>query len=178
MKLTWFAGTTVRLHIGGEILVVDADHAPDFVDRTELVSGADRVFALAGDAANLPLLDPVGWRPRAAPRAVDVAAAPPALLLHRLAEGTVLVDTPGEPPCVLVSGSRQPPFGRWLDGTVVVLLGTSAAAAGLAMLEAGRPRLVALGLDDTALESVIAKLRPHLDGAALVALEPALALEI
>ena len=180
MKLTWFSGTTIRIHIGGQILVADADHAPAFVDRTELVSGADRAFALAGDAANLPLIDPVRWRSRAVPRIVDETPQRPEVVLHRISEGAVLVDAPGELPLVLASGSRQPPFGRWADGAVVVLFdnGDAMAANGTLLLGVARPRLIALAAGEGALDLGIAALREHLDGAALVALEPGLALEV
>lgn len=180
MKLTWFAGTTIRIHIGGQIFVADADNAPDFVDRRELVSGADRVFALAGDAANLPLLDPARWRPRAVRRALDESRQPQEVLLHRIGEGAVLVDAPGEPALVLAAGQRQPAFGRWADGAVAVLFDNGGAIAdnGLLLLEAARPRLVALAAADDALGPAIAVLRERLDGTALIAMEPGLALEV
>lgn len=180
MKLAWFAGTTIRIHIGGQILVADPDHAPDFVDRHELVSGADRVFALAGDAANLPLLDPARWRPRAVRKTLDEPDRPPEVLLHRIGEGAVLVDAPGELPLVLAAGSRQPPFGRWADGAVVVLFdyGNAMITNGILLLEVARPRLIALAAAEQALESAITALRERLEGAALVSLEPGLAIEV
>jgi hypothetical protein len=180
MKLTWFARTAIRIHIGGRILVADADHAPGFVDRHELVSGADRVFALAGDAANLPLLDTATWRPRAPPRPVDEGARQPEVALLRFGEGAVLVDAAGEPPLVLVAGSRVPQFGRWADGAVAVLCGTGEAitASATALLEIARPRLIAVAADEPQIEIAIAALREHLGAAALVALEPGLALEV
>jgi len=180
MKLTWFAGTTIRIHTGGQILVADADHAPDFVDRNELVSGADRVFALAGDAANLAPFDAARWRPRRPPNLIDEAARPPEVVLHRIGEGAVLVDATGEPSVVLVAGSRQPTFGRWADGAVVVLFGNgdTMIANGIQLLDVARPRLIALAADEAALDPAIAALKEHLDGAALVALEPGLAVEV
>ncbi len=180
MKLTWFSGTTIRIHIGGQILVADADHAPGFVDRHELVSGADRVFALAGDAANLPLLDPANWRPRTLPKIIDQTAGPLEVVLHRLGEGVVLVDVADEPALVLAAGSRRPPFGRWADGAVVALFGTgkAMAATGAALLAAARPKLIALAADEPALDLAISVLRAHLGGSALVSLEPGLALEV
>ncbi len=65
MKLTWFGGTTMRLHIGGAMLVVDADGAPAQIDHTELLSGADRAFALDED---LPAVDPASSSPADLPR--------------------------------------------------------------------------------------------------------------
>lgn len=180
MKLTWFAGTTIRIHIGGEILVADPDHAPDFVDRHELVSGADRVFALAGDSANLPLLDPARWRPRTGRKALDESDQHAEVLLHRIGEGAVLVDAPGELPLVLAAGSRQPPFGRWADGAVVVLFDNCNAMVtnGILLLDVARPRLIALAAAEQVLESAVTALRGHLEGAALVSLEPGLAIEV
>ena len=32
MKLTWFGGTTLRVYLGGAIIVVDADEAREFGD--------------------------------------------------------------------------------------------------------------------------------------------------
>ena len=180
MKLTWFAGTTIRLYIGGQILVADADHSPAFVDRRELVSGADRVFALAGDAANLPPLVPTGWRPRALPKIVDEAATLPDVILHRIGEGAVLVDASGEPPAVLIAGSRRPKFGRWADGAVVVLFGKADAmiATGRELLEAARPRLIALAAEEAELDAAVHALRTGLGGIPLISLEPGLALEV
>jgi hypothetical protein len=180
MKITWFAGTTIRIHIGGQILVADADHAPVSIDRTELVSGADRVFALAGDAANLPLLEPAKWRPRPLPKAIDETPQMSEVALHRLAEGSVLVDAPGEPPLVLATGQRRPPFGRWADAAVVVLFGAgdSIVANGTLLLAVARPRLIALAAEEAALDTAIGELRDRLEGAALVSLEPGMALEV
>lgn len=180
MKLTWFAGTTMRIHSGGEILVADPDHAPGFVDRHELVSGADRVFALAGDAANLPLLDPARWRPRAIRKTLDESDRHAEVLLHRIGEGAVLLDAPGELPLVLAAGGRQPSFGRWADGAVVVLFDNCSAMVtnGILLLDVARPRLVALAAAEQALESAITALRGRLEGAALVSLEPGLAVEV
>lgn len=47
MKLTWFGGATVRIHIGGSRSVCNPA-AIGGADPDELVSGADRVFALDG----------------------------------------------------------------------------------------------------------------------------------
>ncbi|HEY0919430.1 hypothetical protein, partial [Devosia sp.] len=97
MKLTWFGGTAIRLHVGGRIFVADAGQAPATVARHELLSGADAAFALATADEGLPRLDPAGWRPRPAPRPLDEAAAPAGPALYRIGAGAVLVDVPGEP---------------------------------------------------------------------------------
>ncbi len=59
MKLTWFAGSTIRIHIGGRILVADPAGISG-VDAGELVSGADATFFIdeAGEA-----VDPALWQP-------------------------------------------------------------------------------------------------------------------
>ena len=38
MKLTWFAASCFRLHLGGAIIVTDPDAAPEGVDPFELTS--------------------------------------------------------------------------------------------------------------------------------------------
>jgi hypothetical protein len=150
MKLTWFGGTTLRIHVGGEILVMNA---PD--DGGELVSGADRLF---WSSERLP--DAGNWRPRSSGRLID--AEPEGVLLHRIGQA-VLVDAAGEPP--LVIGYAEP--GRWGSEAVMVLFEPAAPPP---------VRLIALALDDV--DSAIARMAPKLDGTALVALERGLALEV
>lgn len=176
MKLTWFGGTTVRIHIGGAILVGDADGAPDRIDRTELVSGADRVFTL--DGAELPSADAVSWKPRRQTRVLDDDGTLPEVLLWAVAGG-VLVDGVGEPPLLLASGAIAE-LGRWADGAVVVLFGDGPAlsAHGATLLKARAPKVIALAGDENAVEIAIAALRDRLDGTGLFSLEPGMALEI
>ena len=178
MKLTWFAGTTIRIYIGGKILVADADRAPAFVDRNELVSGADAVFPLAGVSGGLSRLDPAGWRPRALPRLIDEGAQSSGPSVYQIGEAAVLVDAPGEPPVILAAGDVD--FGRWADGAVIVLFGTGEALLNAAekLLEAVRPRLIALAATEEAVDLAIPALRDSLGGAALVSLEPGLAVEV
>lgn len=181
MKLTWFAHTAMRIHIGGRILVADAEAAPDFVDRTELVSGADRLFALASETPGLAPLDPASWRPRPPRRAIEEAApGEDAVRLFSIGRRSVLVDAIGEPPLVLIAGSEPPRFGRWAGDAVVVLFGDGEGlvATGTVLLDIARPRLVALAADEQHIDTAVAELREHLDGAALVSLEPGLALEV
>jgi hypothetical protein len=181
MKLTWFAYTTIRIHIGGQILVADAEAAPDFVDRRELISGADRTFALASDSPGLSPLDPARWRPRLAPRAIEgEMTAHEAVRLFSIGRRAVLVDAIGEPPLVLIAASDAPRFGRWADDAVVVLFSDreGLVATGTVLLDIARPRLVALAADEAHIDLAVAELREHLDGAALVSLEPGLALEV
>jgi hypothetical protein len=58
MKLTWFGADTVRVYIGGAILVLNADQAPATIDQAELLSGADQVIT----KTSLPLADLATWR--------------------------------------------------------------------------------------------------------------------
>ncbi|HEY4200098.1 MAG TPA: hypothetical protein VGM83_06020 [Devosiaceae bacterium] len=179
MKLTWFGGTTVRIHIGGQIFVADPDQAPAGIDRTELVSGADRVITLGEADAALPVMDPMEWRRRRTPRGIDEDDMPSPIHIYHIGAGAALVDAVGEPPLALI-GADAPRFGRWADDAVVVLFGVGEAMSALAegLLEAARPRLVALAGDGVALDFAIAALRERLDGAGLMALEPGLAVEV
>ena len=179
MKLTWFATTVLRIHIGGQILVSDPDLAPAFVARRELVSGADRLFSLAKDDPALPLIDAAKWRPRVAPKVVDEAPLDLAVNIFRLGPGAVLVEAVGEPPLVLVAGGEPPRFGRWADDAVVVLFGAGEAmvATGTVLLDVARPRLIELAADEANVDIAIAELAEHLGGSGLASLEPGLALE-
>jgi hypothetical protein len=179
MKLTWFAGTTIRLHIGGQILVADADRALPGIDRQELVSGADRRFSLATDDYTLAEVDPSHWRPQRATRPLDAAPAGDVNVL-RIASDAVLIDAPGEPPLALLAGPDAPRFGRWSNDAVLVLFGAGEAlvALGTVLLDIAPPRLLALAADEPTIERAVAELGEHLDGTVLVSLEPGLALEV
>lgn len=176
MKLTWFGSTTLRVYIGGQIVVIDAARAPKGIDPGELLGAADRVVQLADDAA-LPMLDTATWRPKPAPRGID--AVPP-LEIFRLAPGSLLVAAAGEPPLVVLGSGAAPRFGRWADGAVVVLTSDSDSmvATATVLLDVARPRLIALAADEQTLDTAIEELAEHLDGAGLVSLEPGLAVEV
>ena len=176
MKLTWFGGTTLRIYIGGAIVVVDADAAPDGVDRGELLAGADRVVALAGDAA-VQSIDPAQWRPRPVPRGID--EVPPVEVLS-IGRSALLIAAAGEPPLVILGSAEPPRFGRWADGAVVVLTSGREGfiAEATVLLDVARPRLIALAADEQTLDTAVDELSEHLDGAGLVSLEPGLALEV
>jgi hypothetical protein len=176
VKLTWFGGTTVRAYLGGEIVVVDAEAAPPGIDRSELVAGADRQVALSDDPA-VPRVDPAGWRPRPAPRGID--EPPPAEILA-IAPSALLIAAAGEPPLVILAGGAPPRYGRWTDGAVIVLTSgrESLVSEVTVLLDVARPRLIALAADDQMLDSAVAALAEHLDGAGLVSLEPGLAVEV
>ncbi|KFC72439.1 hypothetical protein FF80_00194 [Devosia sp. LC5] len=177
MKLTWFGSTTLRIHIGGQILVMDAGAAPAGIDAAELVSGADGQFESRGDG--LPEVDAARWKPRRSARLVDEGSDPEAVAVFRVGRGAALVDAAGEPPVLLVT-DELPVLGRWAGEAVVVLLGDGAALAGLggALLEASAPKLLVLGGGEADIDMAVAALRDRLDGAGLVALEPSMALEV
>ncbi len=175
MKLTWFGGTTLRAYVGGAIIVVDPDGAPEGIDPAELRAGADRVVRLVGDAA-VPIIDPSVWRPRVV-RALDDVPPPD---IFRIAPAALLIAATGEPPLVILGPGEPPRYGRWADGSVVVLTSAreSLVAEASVLLDVARPRLIALAADEQTLDLVVAELAEHLDGAGLVSLEPGLALEV
>ena len=177
MKLTWFGGTTIRIHIGGAILVVDPDGAPAGIDAAELVSGADMVIERFGAA--LPSVDTALWKPRRPPRLLDEGETPLTVEAWSAGDGAVLIDAMGEPPLLLVAG-EMPALGRWTDRAVVALFGDGAGLVRLAeaALADVPPRLLALASDEQAVDMAIPRLRDQLDGTGLVALEAGLALEI
>ena len=175
MKLTWFGGTSLRVYIGGEIVVVDADAAPEGIDRGELLAGADKIVGLADPA--LPVIDVTTWRPRPAVRGIDEL---PPVEVFRIAPGSVLISAPGEPPLAILGSGEAPRFGRWSDGAVIVLTSgrDSLVAEATVLLDVSRPRLIALAADEQTLDTAIEELSEHLGGAGLVSLEPGLALEV
>jgi hypothetical protein len=172
MKLTWFGGTTLRLHIGGRILVCDPV-ARNGVDAGELVSGADRIFRLADD---LPAADPLRWQPRRAPALLDEPAAPE-VELWRLGPGSVLVDAVGEPPLLLATAAPVG-AGRWGRDAVVVAMGADVVGAAAGAVEALGPRVVAVAAAESEVGAALAAVRERLDGTGFMALEAGLALEV
>ncbi len=177
MKLTWFGGTTIRIHIGGAILVVDPAGAPGGIDAAELVSGADTV--IAGFGATLAAVDSSTWKPRKPPRLLDESDVPPPVEAWSAGAGAILMEAMGEPPLLLVS-DEVAPLGRWAEDAVVALFGSGdqLAALGNAILDDTPPRLLALAGDEAAIDTAIAALRDRLDATGLVSLEAGLALEI
>jgi hypothetical protein len=177
MKLTWFGGTTVRIHIGGAMLVLDADGAPGRIDRTELVSGADQLLSF-GALEGLEAVDPKQWAPRKTTALMDDAEGPP-VRACRIGETAIVLDAIGERPLLIVTGPVER-MGRWAGTAVVVTLGAPAALPGLVanVLEQLGPKLIAVAGPEEAMDRVIAQVKHALDGTGLVALEPALALEV
>ncbi len=172
MKLTWFGGTTFRIHVGGQVLVVDADGAPERIDRTELLSGADRAFGL-GDA-----LPEAGerWAPRKVGALIDEAELPE-VLLFRLNDAAVLIEAVGEAPLVIATG-EVPEVGRWGREAVVIAAGRDLAGTARSVVNEIGPRLMALAGGEHAVDATIEAVRDLLDGTGLMAMEPALALEV
>ncbi|MHA6692333.1 hypothetical protein [Devosia sp. A449] len=177
MKLTWFGGTTIRIHIGGAILVLDATSAPAGIDAAELVSGADQV--IAGFGVALPTVDAAQWKARKPQRLLDADDSLPAVEVWSVGPGAVLVDAMGEAPLLLVAGA-VPALGRWAEGAVICLFGDAERLVGLgqAVLEDRPPRLLALAGDEASVDATIPALRDRLDRSGLVALEAGLALEV
>lgn len=171
MKLTWFAGSTIRIHIGGRILVADPA-AIGGVDGEELTSGADATFFIgeAGEA-----VDPALWQPRRASAMIEDAELPE-VLVHGIGGGA-LVAAAGEPPLLLLKAPMGR-AGRWIRDAVVVTFGDEADAVALRMLEDNGPRLIAIGAADAVIERAVGALRDRLGETLLVALEPGMALEV
>lgn len=171
MKLTWFAGSTIRIHIGGRILVADPAGISG-VDAEELVSGADVAFFIdeAGEA-----VDPALWQPRRVAAMID-ADEVPEVMVHGV-EGGALVAAAGEPPLLLLKAPMRR-AGRWVRDAVVVVFGDEADALAVRVLEGNGPHLIAVGAADAVLERAVAAVRERLGDTLLVALEPGMALEV
>ena len=111
---------------------------------------------------------------------IDEADARPPVSIGSIGKGAVLVDALGEPPLLLMWDAEMPPLGRWVSDAAVVLFGASddLTAMASALLEIAPPRLLALAADEATIDVAIDRLRQHLEGAALVSLEPGMALEV
>ena len=170
MKLTWFGGRTLRIHIGGEVVVwrpaAIAGLAPE-----ELLSGADRVVT-AGE--RLEPVEGASWRPRRTASELEAEGARPGLRLAALGAGVDLIEIPGEAPLLIVAGPL-PAVGRWGREAVVVAF---SAAAAISALERAGPRLIALALAPEELDAAFDRLRGDLGDTGLMALEPGLAVEV
>ncbi|MBN9361306.1 MULTISPECIES: hypothetical protein [unclassified Devosia] len=171
MKFTWFGGTTIRIHIGGRILVADPAGVSG-VDPEELVSGADATFALDG---SLPEIDPVLWQPGRPGSMLDEDVLGE-VTTHGL-EGGALIAAVGEAPLLLLSQS-VPKAGRWARDSVLVVFGDHGDQLAAQALERFGPRLIAVAGPDAVVERTFAAQRDRLDGTALVALEAGMALEV
>lgn len=172
MKLTWFGGTTFRVYVGGKVLVVDAEGVPGGIDRTELVSGADRVFRLADDLPDAG----AKWAPRKVGALIDEAELPE-VLVFRLGENAVMIEAVGEAPLVMATGEVLE-AGRWGREAVVVVAGKDLPGTARSVVNEIGPRLLALAGGEHAVDTTIEAVRDLLDGTGLMAMEPALALEV
>jgi len=171
MKLIWFSGSTIRIHIGGRILVADPVGISG-VDREELVSGADLVFFIdeAGEA-----VDPALWQPRRVAAMID-ADEVPEVLVHGIAGGA-LIAAAGEPPLVLLREPMQR-AGRWVRDAVIVMFGDEADAIAAQVLDENGPHLIALAAPEAVVDRAVGALRGRVGDTLLMALEPGMALEV
>lgn len=169
MKLTWFGGTTVRIHVGGSILVCDAAGISG-VDPDELVSGADRVFSLK---AGLAQVDPASWQPERMGSMLADATEVRVLGI----EGGAIVSAAGEAPLLLLS-DRVPRLGRWARDAVVAVFGARADELAAVVLDTVGPELIAVAADEAVVERTFGALKDRLEGTGLSSLEVGMALEV
>ncbi len=173
MKLTWFGGSTFRIQIGGQVVVLEAQEAPAGIDHGELVSGADQVVSLGDDLAPV---DAAMWRPRPPVRLLDAGDTLRPVEVWRVGASSLLLDGDDDR-ALLLMGGDLPPLGRWVDKAVIVLMGSGLADRTEALVAAAPPALVALAGPETEIDAAFERVRPRLDGTGLVALEPGLAVE-
>ncbi|MHA6299200.1 hypothetical protein [Devosia sp. CAU 1758] len=173
MKITWFGGTTFRIQIGGQILVIDAQSAPEGIDRNELVSGADHVVTLGDRHSEADAAD---WKRRPAERLLDEGDSQRPVQFWSVGRTGLLIDGDDDMPLLLL-GSGNPALGRWAEKAVIILAGEQLAGRGTALLGGDRPRLMALAGSEAEIGAAIDAVRDLLDGTALLALEPGLAVE-
>lgn len=176
MKLTWFGGTTIRIHIGGSILVVDADGAPEMVNAVELVSGADEVIQSFG--GSLEAVDTGAWKPRRPMRLLDENDSVPAVDFWQAAPGMILVDAIGEPALVLTDKFDLPRFGRWAERAVFVLFGTELRERAESLRDDVLPKLIVLAGSDEDVDQAFQLYAEQMSDTGLISLEAGLALEV
>ncbi|WIY54382.1 hypothetical protein O9Z70_07650 [Devosia sp. YIM 151766] len=174
MKLTWFGASTFRIHIGGQVVVIDAEMVAGGIEPAELVSGADQVI---GPGDRHEPADGASWKPRARERLLDAGDNVRPVRVWSLGAGALLLDGDEDMPLLVLSGD-VPGLGRWAERAVIVLAGQGLARRGRALVEAAMPRLVALAGSDAELDEAFAALPAVLEGAGLIALEPGLAVEV
>jgi len=176
MKLTWFGNSTFRIHISGQIVLIDAEGVPDGVESHELTSGADLLIPDFGSA--LAEMDPSGWTPRKPVRLLDTLEGPEGRVEARKAgEGCIVLDAPDEAPLMFLRDADAPSFGRWTEQAVVVVVGTQLSERTERLQEGARPKLVALAGDNAEIDAAFEHLGDQLSGMGLIALEPGLAVE-
>jgi hypothetical protein len=174
MKLTWFGRSALRIHLGGQVVVVDSDRAADGVDQNELQSGADRVVTLDGPHAGI---DGTRWKARPAQRLLEAGDATRPVDFWSPGEGALLID-PDEDMPLLILGGPVPELGRWVERSVVLLVGQGLVERAERLVAAASPKLIALAAAEDEIDATIGAIRGQLDGTGLVALEPGLAVEV
>ncbi len=173
MKLTWFAKSCFRLHVGGRIIVTDPQDAPASVAQHELLSGAESVIDLCVNG--LDPFDPSDWARRPRLRLIDTPEEV-ALTLQGFSTGGLFIGSEDDAPLFV-----SPPHGNWgrfADSTVVILAGAFdlMPEALSALCTLARPRLVALASDDFD-EALLGDISTAAQGAPLQIMEVGLALE-
>ncbi|QQR40647.1 hypothetical protein [Devosia rhizoryzae] len=174
MKLTWFGDRSFRFHLGGQIVVVEADSAPNQVDRAELTSGADVVV---GFDTVLPSADAITWRPRAPQRLLDAGADLRPADIVSVGDGSLLIDAEDERPLLILT-SNNGPLGRWAGKAVIILVGLDLCGRAIQLIESSAPPLIGLTGSEPEVDAAFAALRDKLGDTGLVALEPGLAVEV
>ncbi|WP_297104793.1 hypothetical protein [uncultured Devosia sp.] len=173
MKLTWFGSSTFRVQTGGQVIALDPEGAPAGVDRSELVSGADRVVRAADSLVDV---DPAIWRPRPTERLLDAADGLRPVEIWSVGPSGLLLDGDDDVPLLLLGGP-VPELGRWVEKAAVVMFGADLAGRCHALLQGQAPGLVAVAGSDREIDAVFADIPNLLDGTGLIALEPGLAVE-
>jgi len=173
VKLTWFGGSTFRIQIGGQVVVLGEENSPQGIDRGELLSGADIVVS-PGDT--IAPVDAATWRPRPAERLLDAQDKVRAVEVWRIGACGLLMNGEDDRP-LLLADSDLPALGRWADKAVIVLVGSDLADRAHDLLARATPSLVALAGSETEIDAAFERVRNLLDGSGLVALEPGLAVE-
>lgn len=147
MKITWFGGSTLRLYIGGKIIVTDADKAPDTLDAHEVSAAADQMMALGAGLRALKSLDVDHWKSKKPVRLIDQPEGQE-LDFYAIANEALFIDEREEGP-VIVAPADFAGWGRFADQAIVVLYGDANAIVSSAqsLLTTARPRLLALGCE-------------------------------
>lgn len=173
MKLTWFGGSAFRIHLGGQVVVIEPNDAPKKVEQSELTGGADRIVSFSD---SLPTANAETWRPRRPQRLLDAGDALRPVDVCSLGDNAIVLDADDEQPLLVIAGDSRRP-GRWASSAVMVLAGPDLATRATALLQSA-PRLIALAGTETEIDAAFVALRPHLDNTGLIALEPGLAVEV
>ena len=173
MKLTWFAKSCFRLHVGGRIIVTDPHDAPPSIAQHELLSGADDVVDLRIN--DLAAFDASNWARRPRLRLID-APEEIASTVNGFAEGGLFVGSEDDAPLFLAPTTAD--WGRFADDSVVIVYGAFADMPDTlqALSTLARPRLVALATNDFD-GALIDDIAAAAQGAPVQIMEQGLALE-